>query len=280
MNPTTLPIDPTAADADAILREHLRQGLLRDALGRGDARGLAGWARPLARADVERGLAAYVANAGEHAERALGARYPTVRALLGDEAFGWLARRHWRVSPPTHGDLADWGDGLPAALADDAQLAELPYLAEVARLDDAVARAERAADAEVQPDTLLRLADTAPERLVLRAAPGLRLLDGRHAAVSIWRAHHDPVRRDRPDPFAEARAALAAGQAETALVWRQGWAVRVAAPDGAAARFIRGALLDACPLTDALAVAGEGFDFAAWLAPAVADGLVVRLDLI
>jgi hypothetical protein len=276
MNPMTRPPD---ADADAIRREHLRQNLLREALQRREVRALAGWTRPLARADAARGLAAYVANAGAHAERALGARYPTVRALLGDTAFAALARRHWHDAPPSCGDLAAWGGRLPAALADDAQLAELPYLAEVARLDDAVARAEQAADAVAQPDTLLRLADTAAERLVLRAAPGLCLLDGRHPAVAIWRAHHDPAWHDQPDPFADARAALAAGRGETALVWRDGWTVRVAAPPAPAAHFIREALIGARPLADALATAGDALDFAAWLAPAVADGLVVRLDV-
>lgn len=114
---------------------------------------------------------------------------------------------------------------------------------------------------------------------MLRAAPGLALLEGRQPAGSIWRAHHEPAVRDRPDAFAEARAALAEGRGETVIVWRQGWAVRVAVVTPAVAAFVRSALLAARPLAEALERAGDTFDFAAWLAPAVADGLVLQLDL-
>jgi hypothetical protein len=70
---------------------------------------------------------------------------------------------------------------------------------------------------------------------------------------------------------------LAARRAETALVWRQGWGVRVAAVDAPIAEFLRRALLRACPLSEALEV--PGFDFETWLAPAVTDGLLVRVDV-
>lgn len=267
-------------DSEAIRREQLRQQLLMDALRRRDVRGVAGWLRPLARANAARGLLAHAANADEHAARALAARYPTVQMLLGEDTFAQVAARHWREAPPSCADLACWGERLPAALADDERLADLPYLAEVARLDDAVAQAAAAADADApRPDTLLRLADTDAQQLVLRAAPGLALLEGRQPAGSIWRAHHEPAVRDRPDAFAEARAALAEGRGETVIVWRQGWAVRVAVVTPAVAAFVRSALLAARPLAEALERAGDTFDFAAWLAPAVADGLVLRLDL-
>ena len=73
------------ADDEAIRREQLRQQLLMDALRRRDVRGVAGWLRPLARANAARGLLAYAANADEHAARALAARYPTVQMLLGED---------------------------------------------------------------------------------------------------------------------------------------------------------------------------------------------------
>jgi len=147
----------------------------------------------------------------------------------------------------------------------------------VARLDDAVARGEGAADVAPDLSTLMRLGDTDPDRLVLRPAPGLALVESAHPVVTVWRAHHDPQQTARVDPFAEVRLALAEQRAETALVWRQGWVVRVAAVDAPTAEFLRRALLQAHPLAEALDV--PGFDFAQWLAPAVADGLLVRLDL-
>ena len=105
------------ADDEAIRREQLRQQLLMDALRRRDVRGVAGWLRPLARANAARGLLAHAANADEHAARALAARYPTVQTLLGEDTFAQVAARHWREAPPSCGDLAHWGERLPAALA-------------------------------------------------------------------------------------------------------------------------------------------------------------------
>ena len=73
----------------ALQKEALRQQMLLRALWR-DARPgvVAGWMRDGAR--FARGLAAYQANAGALAERALGAAFPTIAALLGDESFARL----------------------------------------------------------------------------------------------------------------------------------------------------------------------------------------------
>ncbi|WP_338414147.1 DNA-binding domain-containing protein [uncultured Sphaerotilus sp.] len=262
---------------DARQREQIRQRMLMQALRTGQPGALTGWTRAPARADLARGLTVYTANAAVNAERALAARYPTVQAMLGDETFAPMARAFWRRSPPARGDLAQWGDDLPAFLADAAQLAELPYLADVARLDGAVAQAEGAADVAPDLSTLMRLGDTDPDRLVLRPAPGLALLESAHPVVTIWRAHHDPQQTARADPFADARLALAEQRAETALVWRQGWVVRVAAVDAPTADFLRCTLLQGQALAGALDV--PDFDFAHWLAPAVADGLLVRIDV-
>ncbi|MEX8495446.1 putative DNA-binding domain-containing protein [Sphaerotilus sp.] len=263
--------------AEAIQREQIRQRLLMQALRTGQPGALTGWTRAPARADLVRGLAVYTANAAVHAEQALGARYPTVRAMLGDETFVPMARAVWRQGPPSRGDLAQWGEALPAFLAGAEQLAELPYLADVARLDDAVMQAAGSADAAPDLSTLMRLGDTEPDRLVLRPAPGLALVDSVYPVATVWRAHHDPRQTAQPDPFADARAALAEQRAETALVWREGWGVRVAVVDAPTADFLRRALTQAQPLAEALDV--PGFDFARWLAPAVADGLLVRIDV-
>jgi hypothetical protein len=78
--------------------------------------------------------------------------------------------------------------------------------------------------------------------------------------VSIWQAH----RATGPDRYDGARQALAEQRAETALVWREGWVVRVAALPAAEAAFTR-AVLQPLALGMALAAAGAAFDFEAWL---------------
>ena len=93
-----------------------------------------------------RGLRAYRANAQATAARALAAAFPTVAALLCDETFNAVAARHWQLHPPERGDLAQFGTAFASALADDPQLSDLPYLADVARLDWAVHHCAMAAD--------------------------------------------------------------------------------------------------------------------------------------
>ena len=94
-------------------KEALRQRMLLRVLWH-DARPgvLAGWTRDGER--FGRGLQAYRANAGALAERALAAAFPTLQQLLGDESFAALARHFWLASPPAHGDIATWGEGLSA----------------------------------------------------------------------------------------------------------------------------------------------------------------------
>ncbi len=243
-------------------REALRQQMLLRAL-LGDARPgvVAGWLRD--GAGTARGLAAYQANAGALAERALAAAFPTVQQLLGEASFAGLARSFWRARPPQRGDVATWGGALADFIADDEDLAPEPYLADVARLEWAVHEAERAADA-ASPAGLERLDGHDPAALWLRLAPGTALVGSPHPVATIWHAH----RSDAPDRFAPVREAFAAGRGETVRVVREGWRATVAAIGSDEARFT-GALLAARPLGDALAQAGAAFDFGAWLVAAL-----------
>ena len=243
-------------------KEALRQQMLLRALWR-DARPgvVAGWLRDGPR--FERGLQAYQANAGAVAERALAAAYPTIAQLLGDESFALLARHHWRERPPALGDIGEWGAALPAFLADREQLAEEPYLPDVARLEWAVHQAERAADA-LPPVDLALLAEGDPEHLQLQLQPGSAVIDSAHPVHSIWHAH----RSAEPERFAPVREALATGRGEPAGVRRQGWKAEVVLLPAAEARFTA-ALLAQRPLGQALAEAGESFEFEPWLRAAL-----------
>lgn len=250
-------------------REALRQQMLLRALWQ-DARPgvLAGWTR-----DGEaftRGLQAYRANAGALAERALAAAYPTLRQLIGEESFAGLARAFWHQHAPQRGDIALWGAELPAFIAAADQLAEEPYLADVARLEWAVHRAQTAADAadaSAAAPGLQALAKPDAPQPLLQAQPGTTLVESTHPVVSIWQAH----RATGPDSFASARQALAEQRPESALVWREGWVVRVVAVTVAELAFTR-AVLQAQPLGEALAAAGPDSNFGTWLLQALQRG--------
>ena len=232
-----------------------------------------------------RGLRVYHANAQATAARALAAAFPTVAALLGGETFNAVAARHWQLHPPERGDLAQFGTAFTSALADDPQLSDLPYLADVARLDWAVHQCAMAADAPGTVAGLALLADTDPAELRLMLWPGLRLLSSAWPVVSIWQAHQPPAEAElgltalgltAPDKLAVAGQALAAQQAETALVWRSGWRPQVQALGDADARFTR-ALLNGDALAVALDTAAADFDFEPWLLSALRQAWIAAV---
>jgi hypothetical protein len=251
-----------------------RQQQLLAALLSRDARHLpAGALRPLSHS-ISRGLQAYEANAGASAERALAGTFPTVQALVGDESFAALARALWQSHPPRRGDLACFGETLPGFIAASEQLADVPYLADVARLEWQLAQAERAADVALDAPSLAALSELDPAVLHLDLAPCVALVDSPHAIVSVWQAHRPGD--DLPRRQADARAALARGDAEPALVWRAGWRAAVRTVDGAWARWT-GALLRGDTLAEAFDAAGDDFSFEPWLAEALRNGWAWRV---
>lgn len=214
-----------------------------------------------------RGMEAYRANAEAIAERALAAAFGTVRALVGDDDFARLARALWASHPPVRGDLGEWGEAFPEWLGAHAGLAAWPYLADCARLDLALHRNERAADAVFDPASLSLLESTDPSALHLQLMPGTALVVSAWPIVGIHHAHQlsgDAAER----AFEAVRDAIADSRAESAFVVREGWRAVVHALTPADARWTA-ALLDGADLASAFERAGAGFDFAAWLQTAI-----------
>ena len=253
-----------ATDAGFGREARRQQGLLL-ALWR-DAPGpvLRGWLREGRGGAIEAGLSTYRANAGAIAERALQVAFPTVAALVGAVAFAALARDLWRQHPPQRGDLGEWGAALPDLIAANPALASEPYLPDSARLDWLVHQASRAADGPAEPPALDALGTHSPEQLQLVLRPGCALLASVWPVASLWSAHQHAG----DDRFAGVRTALAAAVAEQAWVYREGWAVRVAALEPSAAAFMA-AILAGSTVADALDSAGDDFDFEAWLVQAL-----------
>ena len=226
-----------------------------------------------------RGLQAYQANGLALAERALGAAYPVLAQLIGDESFAPLARHFWRRHPPCRGDMACWGDGLAGFLEASSQLADEPYLGDVARIEWALHRAAAAADAQADPHSFALLSSADPTEVTLTLGTGVLLLASAYPVASIVNAHL----LDEP-ALADAAALLHAGAAESVLVWRQGFRPRVRAVTAAEyallAALQAGSTLDTAlddALTRAAAVAPDtaaAFSFEHWLGRAVRDGLV------
>jgi len=245
-----------ASNAD---REAQRQrALLRVLLGQPIAIGLREQG-----ARAERGLVAYRANAQAITERALAAAFATVRAMVGEDDFGQLAREFWRAQPPLRGDLGEWGEGFAGWLQVHPAMARWPYLADCARLDFALHRCERAADASLHAASLALLESGDPARLRLELMPGTALIRSAWPIVSIHAAHQlagDEAER----AFEQVREAIALPRGESAFVARDGWRAVVHRLGEADAGWTQ-SLLDGRDLARALDDAGTAFDFAAWL---------------
>lgn len=216
-----------------------------------------------------RGLMAYQSNGHALAERCLLATYPVIAQLIGSGSFNALARDLWHHHPPRCGDLAQWGDALPAFLTTSEQLADVPYLADVARVEWALHRAADAPDADADMPSFARLSAEDPEGLTLWLAPGTALITSAWPVVSLVTTHTigDPA-------LAETGQRVRDRVGETAVVWRPGWRPCVAVCPDNALDLLR-ALQRGAALTEALGQVPTDFDFSNWLAQAVHSGLVL-----
>ncbi len=225
-------------------------------------------------ARLRRGLQAYRANGASVAERALAAAYPTLWALVGAEDAAALARALWRASPPRRGDLAQWGQDLPAFIEAQHDLDAWPYLADCARLDAALLRCEAAHEPALERATLALLAEHDPAALRLHLQPALQLLASAWPIATLHAAHQPAA---AADALERARAAVTLRLRESVLVARAGWRAQprvLDAPDFAWMQALQGG----ATLADALAQAGDDFDFNAWLVQALQQGWLWKAE--
>jgi len=219
-----------------------------------------------------RGLQVYQANRALLAERTLAGTYPVTCQLIGPESFEPLARHFWRQHPPERGDMGQWGAQLPEFLDAAPQLADEPYLGDVARIEWALHCAATAPDAvlDAASSALLTEADDA-QPVSLVPSPGTYTLASMYPVVGIINAHllGQPT-------MGEAAELLRQGRGEQALVWRQGFKPRVRTLSRAEYNLItalnKGLALEAA-LNQAVGIE-PAFDFNAWLGAAVLTGLI------
>ena len=226
----------------------------------------------LHRHQAQRGLQAYQANGLALAERALTAAYPAVAQLIGEESFGPLAHHFWRQYPPLRGDMAEGGAELADFLEAAPQLADEPFLGDVARIEWALHRASTAADSVSDLPSFALLSESSSATLVLSA--GVAGFASQYPVVSLVNAHI----MSEPS-LIQAAALLQSGAAEYALVWRQGFKPRVRTSSAAEHELVR-ALQAGLTLENALDAAleepaSDAFDFNQWLGQAVQTGLVI-----
>jgi hypothetical protein len=123
---------------------------------------------------------------------ALRANYPVVAELLGDALFAETAFAFAHRHPASDPVLLGYGPAFPGFLAEQAWIADLPYLPDVAAIERLRTEAHMAADAPALDFTdFARIGTDHWPTLRLRPHPATRIAWLTTPALTIWRAHHE-----------------------------------------------------------------------------------------
>lgn len=179
---------------------------------------------------------------------ALAANYPVVAALLGPELFQTVAVSYAKARPASSPILALYGDNFSDALAGHELSRELPYLADVARLERLWTECFFASDAEVlEASEFGAITPTDLLQLSPRLHPATRIARLETPAVTIWQAHRAAGDFEEIEPE---------WTAEHALVTRHGVQISVSLIDEATHSLLE-AIKRGRTISDAIADAAE-----------------------
>ncbi len=213
----------------------------------------------------ERRFSVYRNNVKASLVATLTAKFPVIRRLVGEEFFEATALVFIERHPPRSPVLAEYGAAFASFLESFEPAGDLPYLADVARLEWARQEAFHAADAKPVPiEGLAALAAGDLEAARLTLHPATILIASPWPIVSIWTTNtlDEDVQRVGPDR-----------PGELALVTRPDQDVLVSLlPPGA--ELLITALADGASLGEAMAKTRDGFDLATTLALLFSAGAV------
>ena len=151
-------------------------------------------------------MAVYRGNAFGNWSAALGGAYPVVRRIVGEQFFDAMARDYARAHPSGAVTCMNMAHSSPYSSRHTRTRADLPYLADVARLEWLAHRAYYAADAapfDLSRPTEVRLAPAC----ACSNRHGRWRASGKRTRKAASRATREPGHRARPCPRAPARLA-------------------------------------------------------------------------
>ncbi len=273
---------PMATDdlTQALAREALRQQALMTAIHD----------TPLA--DDSPGLRAHRGHQRVVSGQLLNSVYPRVATMVGEDTLSQLGWQLWRQHPPTSGDLGDWGGALPELLtelvAHNADWQPWACLPELARLEWACHRCERAA--EVVPDlsSLSLLGEAEPHEITIDLPPALRTEPSHWPWADLWhRLTEAPADQARLQALLPSLLQQPQTQTCTVVVSRlpmghasgaSPWRARLTPLPKGMMGWMQ-ALTSADPplLQTLLECQPPGFDFTAWLTLALQEGWIWRV---
>ena len=136
---------------------------------------------------VDRQFQVYRNNMRYSLADSLGATYPAIKALVGDEFFNWLAGQYLSQHPSRSGDLHEFGGHLSETLEQMEEVNKLPYLADLARLEWHYHEVFHEADANpIGIEVLAGVPQDQLGELRLTLHPATRLLQSDYPLLDIW----------------------------------------------------------------------------------------------
>tara|TARA_R110002051_G_scaffold50724_2_gene97864 strand:- start:1165 stop:1902 length:738 start_codon:yes stop_codon:yes gene_type:complete len=196
---------------------------------------------------------------------ALEATFPVIHKLVGDAFFRAMAGVYLRQHPPTSPMLMLYGDKMPQFLRRFGPAKSLPYLSDIAWVEDLMRHAYHAADAV--PIDAAALAKLTPEKLMATRftfAPSTYALTSDYPIYSIYLAN---TTQDAPNP---------AMRAEAMLIARPKFDPQQTLITAAAAACIT-YLIEGKPLGVAMTTAGNDLDLGTTLGLLLGQGCITAL---
>lgn len=123
---------------------------------------------------------------------ALAGVYPVVRKLVGDDFFRQLTHEYLCAYSLRTGNVHDFGDEFAAFLAELPEVATLPYLPDMARLEWAYHQVFHARDGGVlNISALAMLSEKQMQALRLQVSDSSRYLSSPYPVLAIWELNQD-----------------------------------------------------------------------------------------
>ena len=226
----------------------------------------------------QQGLMVYRNNLRATATQALSITFPTVHALIGDELFTYAAQQLLDLHPPHHGDWAQWGDALPKVLSKIYALKEYPFVTDCARLDYVYHLLIRAADHQMDMNSLQLLNTHDPDEIKVELAPNLKLMESIYPLTDIRAAHKLP-KTEQQAAFAAAIQTQSSEHTYYFICHRNGYDVVVRAVSGQEYQWYQ--LLATHSLGEALSLMDTStFSFEKWLLSSIQSNVIRKFSLI
>ena len=184
------------------------------------------------RLPAERLFQVYRNNFWISAEDALAGIYKVIKRLVGAEFFSFMVNHFLRSYPPRYGNMIQLGSDLPVFLSDFKPVEELPYLADIARLELSYHQVFHAAETRpFNPQVMKEIPSEKIALLHFDMSSNSRLVYSPFPIFQIWSVNQDQYEGDQ-------NVNLKSGS-ESVLITRPNLEVKLLKLDQVEARFLQ-----------------------------------------